>query len=272
MQISLAGWSIHRRFLSEDKPLELIEFPRVAVEEFGIDMIELNSPFFVYRDPDAPATSSISDGYIRDLRKAAADVRCSVLGIAVDGHGDLAALDKGERKQAVENHRKWFDVCPALGARCFRANSGGRDRHDDPDAIKACTESFAELAGRAEEYDLVVLMENHWGISQNPDVMVQIAEAVGSEHFRLLADFLNWPDELDKLASLAKIAPYAYATHAKFLSFDAQGECDEINAVSAMEIFRKAGYANPFGIEYEGKSDDHEGVLRSKELLLRYAY
>jgi len=128
MQISLAGWSIHRRFYREDKPLKLLEFPRVAVEEFGIDMVELNSPFFVYRNPDAPAKSSISDGYVRDLRKAAADVRCSVLGIAVDGHGDLAALDKDEREQALENHRKWFDVCAALGARCFRANSGGRDR------------------------------------------------------------------------------------------------------------------------------------------------
>ena len=272
MQISLAGWSIHRRFLREDNPLKLIEFPRVAVEEFGIDMVELNSPFFVYRDPDAPAKSSISDAYIHDLRKAAADVRCAVLGIAVDGHGDLAALDKGERKQAVENHRKWFDVCAALDARCFRANSGARERPDDPDAIKACTDSFAELAARAETYGLVVLMENHWGISQNPDVMVQIVEAVDSEHFRLLADFLNWPEGVDKLASLAKIAPHAYATHAKFLSFDAQGECSEIDAAGAMEIFRQAGYANPFGIEYEGKTDDHEGVLRSKELLLRHAY
>jgi sugar phosphate isomerase/epimerase len=272
MQISLAGWSIHRRFLSEQDPLKLIDFPRVAVEEFDIDMVELNSPFFTYRNPESPETSSVAEGYLRDLKKAADDVACTVLSVAVDGHGDLAALDKAERKQAVENHRKWFDICAALGARCFRANSGGRDQADNPDAIAACTESFGELGQIARQYDLLVLMENHWGISQNPEVMVRIVQAVDSPSFRLLADFLNWPPELDKLAALAKIAPYAYATHAKFLSFDQQGESNEIDAGQAMRIFKQGGYSNPFGIEYEGRIDEHEGVLKSKALLHRYAY
>ncbi len=108
MQISLAGWSIHRRFLSEQDPLKLIDFPRVAVEEFDINMVELNSPFFTYRDPESPQISPVAEGYLRDLKKAADDVACTVLSIAVDRHGDLAALDKAERKQAVENHKKWF--------------------------------------------------------------------------------------------------------------------------------------------------------------------
>jgi hypothetical protein len=115
-------------------------------------------------------------------------------------------------------------------------------------------------------------MENHWGISQNPDVMLRIVQAVNSPSFRLLADFLNWPPQVDKLAALRKIAPYAYATHAKFLSFDREGESNEIDAGGAIQIFQEGGYGNPFGIEYEGKEDDHEGVLKSKVLLERYAY
>jgi sugar phosphate isomerase/epimerase len=226
----------------------------------------------VYKEPEQQATSPVPQEYLRDLKKAAADVGCAVLSIAVDRHGDLAALDKAERAQAVENHRKWFDISADLGARCFRANSGGREQHDNPDAIKACTESFAQLADMAGSYGLLVLMENHWGISQDPDVMVRIVQAVDSPSFRLLADFLNWPPEVDKLAALARIAPYAAATHAKFLSFDPQGESNEINAGHAVQIFKEAGYSNPFGIEFEGDCDDHDGVLKSKELLQRYAY
>lgn len=272
MQISLAGWSLNRRFRRQAEPLKLTDFPRVAVEEFGIDMVELNSPFFVYEEPASPATSGISAAYLGELKSAAEGAGCTILGIAVDGHGDLAATDPAERRQAVENHKKWFEVCSVLGARCFRANSGGRDRPDDPEALRACTESFAELAELGREHNIVVLMENHWGISQSPENMVHVIEQVGSPFCRLLADFLNWPEQTDKYAALARIAPYSYATHAKFLSFNQQGESNEIDAGRVMQIFRQAGYANPFGIEFEGPGDDHDGVLKSKALLQRHAY
>ena len=84
MEISLAGWSINRRFRSEDDPLALLDFPKVASEEFGINLIELNSPFFVYDDSDDQATSSISDQYISDLKQRADDQGVGCLNIAVD--------------------------------------------------------------------------------------------------------------------------------------------------------------------------------------------
>ena len=39
-----------------------------------------------------------------------------------------------------------------------------------------------------------------------------------------------------------------------------------------MAVFKEAGYTNPFGIEYEGHTDDHEGVVKSKVLIEQYAY
>jgi hypothetical protein len=71
---------------------------------------------------------------------------------------------------------------------------------------------------------------------------------------------------------LRAVAPYTWATHAKFLSFDENGESNEIDCKSVMEIFKATGYTNPFGIEYEGQTDDHAGVLKSKALIERYAY
>ena len=35
MEISLAGWSIHRRFRDEDNPLQLLDYPRLSVEDFS---------------------------------------------------------------------------------------------------------------------------------------------------------------------------------------------------------------------------------------------
>jgi len=271
MEIALAGWSLNRRFRSTEAPLALLDFPRVAVEEFGIRKIELNSPFFVYEDPDDQATSPIAASYLKDLKKAADDAGVEIVGIAVDGHGNLAALDAAERKQAVENHRKWYDVCQALGCPAFRANSGGHGAEDNPDAVKACAESFAQLAEWAQVAGIDVLMENHWGISVKPDNMVAIIRQVGNSHFGALADFGNFPDEY-RMEGLAKIAPYTKYVHAKFLEFDEAGEDPRIDAKACMEIFRQAGYRGAFGIEFEGKIDDHEGVIKSKALLERYAY
>ncbi len=270
MEISLAGWSIHRRFF--DGQVTLVDYPRVAAEEFGIRMIELNSPFFQYEDQDHPATSAVKASNVAEIKKVADDCGVRCLSIAVDGHGNLAALDESERKAAVDGHRKWFDICGELGCTSFRANSGGHGPEGTEDEqIKRCTQSFAELAELGAANNLVVTMENHGGISYDPDVIVRIMNEVDSPHCRVLADFLNWPPEDDKLENLRKVAPLAFATHAKFLSFDASGESPEIDAGQAVQILRDAGYSNPFGIEYEGETDDHEGVLKSKALLERYA-
>ena len=39
MEISLAGWSIHRRFQDKDNPLLMLDYPKVAAEEFGIHIV-----------------------------------------------------------------------------------------------------------------------------------------------------------------------------------------------------------------------------------------
>ena len=273
MEISLAGWSINRRFRDQANPLSLLDYPALSNDEFGIDAVELNSPFFSYENPDNPAQSEISDSYIDELRRRADDAEVRLLSIAVDGHGDLSSIDEDERTQAVQNHRKWFDICQKLGCNAFRANSGGSHGADATEAeIGQCIKSFKELAAIGEDTGIRVMMENHGGVSVSPDNIIQVMDAVDSAYCRVLADFLNWRPEDDKVENLRAVAPYTWATHAKFLSFGENGESNEIDCKSVMEIFEAAGYTNPFGIEYEGQTDDHAGVLKSKALIERYAY
>ena len=271
MEISLAGWSLNKRFRRSENPLSLLEFPRIASSEFGIHAIELNSPFFIYTDPSDPAGSGIQERYLTDLRRRADDHGVRILSVAIDGHGDLAALREADRKRAVDNHKKWVDVCLALGGNAFRANSGGDLEGEEVDGqVQQCIESFGELSDFAKQADIRVMMENHGGISASPDNMVRVMETIGSEHCRVLADFLNWPPEDDPLENLEKIAPFAWAIHAKFLSFNPDGESRDIDCEAAMQILDNAGYANPYGIEYEGESDDHDGILKSRDLIEKY--
>ena len=273
MEISLAGWSIQRRFRNSDNPLRLLDFPALAVEEFDIRLLELNSPFFVYADPDSPATSRLADGYLVELRRRAEDSGVRLLNIAVDSHGDLSCPDEKERKQAVENHRKWIDACLALGCNAFRANTGpGWGEPVNETHMEQCINSFGELSELCAPAGIRLLMENHGGVSVSAANILRIMGTVGSDYCRVLADFLNWPAEDDKLENLRRVAPYAWATHAKFLSFATDGESMEIDCAAALVILKEVGYNNPYGIEYEGKTGDHEGVIKSKALLEKHAW
>lgn len=255
-RISLAGWSLNRRFRREADPLALLDFPRTAREEFGFDAIELNSPFF----------ASLEADYLAELRRRAEEQGVAMLAIAVDRQGELAALDPAARREAVQNHLPWLDAAAALGCGYLRANLGGRDTPDEEAALRGGIESFGALARAGKERGVTVVMENHWGLSANPDYMVRIFEEVGDDHFGGLVDFGNFPPE-GRYAALERIAPYAKTAHAKFHDFDEQGQHTGVDVARCIGILRAAGFRGIWGIEYEGQGDDHDGVVRSKALL-----
>jgi sugar phosphate isomerase/epimerase len=273
MDISLAGWSLHRRFQSKERPLSLLDYPATARDEFKINQVELNSPFFEYSNREATAASPFQRGYLRELQRRADEAGVKIVSIAVDGHGDLSDLDAKVRTQALDHHRKWFDACHELGCPAFRANSGGtRTSEITASHVGCCTESFAKLAEWAREASVTVLMENHWGLSADPDRLVAVIRGVASPSFGALADFRNFPPTIDPYEALEKLAPWARYVHAKFLNFDPDGEDPGFDTARAMAIFRDAGYRGLFGIEFEGAGDDHDGVIRSLDLLERHAY
>jgi sugar phosphate isomerase/epimerase len=270
MDLSLAGWSIHRRFQRDRDPLALLDYPRVTTEEFGLDKAELNSPFFAYENDGDQAVTPFQHGYIDELRKRADDVGVSLVGVAIDDHGDLSAIDETERRKAVDNHRKWFEACNVLGCGALRANSGGEDDPRNPRRIDQCTKSFAQLAAWGGEHGVKVMIENHWGISNYPENLVRIVKGVNSEWFGSLPDFGNFTDDVDPYDALTQIAPYAVFVHAKFFTFDADGESADFDLPRILRIFDEAGYDGTWGIEYEGETDDHEGVVKSIALMKKY--
>ena len=64
--------------------------------------------------------------------------------------------------------------------------------------------------------------------------------------------------------------PFAKAVSAKSRKFDEQGVESETDFIRMMKIVRAAGYRDWVGIEWEGGSpSEHEGILRTKEMLER---
>jgi sugar phosphate isomerase/epimerase len=256
VRIGLAGWSLHRRFHGGE--LTLPEYPAIVKKEFDLSICEMNSPFFEFTD----------DGYIAELRARLEENGVECVHISVDGAGDLGSTDETSRSEAVANHLDWFRICKGLGCGSFRANTGGGGEPNE-DNLAACTKSFAELAREGERQNVNVCIENHGGISGNPDWVVRIMTEVGGSRIRTCPDFGNFPEEI-RYEGLAKIAPYAGVVHAKFYEFDESGEDTRIDAGRCMGILKEAGFDGDILIEFEGAGDDHDGVAGSIDLIRRH--
>lgn len=259
MKISLAGWSLHRRFRTQQQALTLLDFPRVARQEFDIHAIELNSPFFASRDKR----------YLTEIDEAAMGEGVDLLNIAVDGMGDLCDPDRAARQRAIESNANWLPVAVHLGCTAIRVNTGGQGRENERDALMWAIDAYLELADRGRKAGVVVLIENHGGLSSDPDRIVEIVEAVNSPWIGTLPNFGNFSADVDRYDALEKLLPYAAVVHAKMHDFNAQGLETKIDVPRCYHIAQRANYDGYLGIEFEGELNDHDGVLKAKALLER---
>lgn len=261
MELSLAGWSLNPLFRSAQTPLKLVDFPKFTRERFDIDAVELNNIYF----------ESTDAAYLDRLVKSASDAGSVMLNIAVDEKGDLSASSRDARLESVNNYARWIPIAKAIGATAIRANSGGKDVADHNAAVEACIDSFRRLCDVGRANGVAVLIENHWGISADADTMVRIVRGVrethGSAAMFTLPDFGNWPDEVDRYASLTRIMPFAGAVHAKVNDIDESLNHPRFDHRRCVEIAKAAGYDGYLGIEYEGKGDPVEGITRGAKLL-----
>lgn len=257
MQLGLAGWSINRRFRRAEAPLQLLDYPRVAKEEWGFTAIELNSPFFASREP----------AYLDDLKRQAAETGVALWGMAVDGTGSLCAADEAERAANITACKEYLPLGKHLGLSYIRFNTGGNVQPDEAE-IERCADSFQQLAAAGENLGIMVCIENHGGLSKTPEPIVAVMERVNSPFCRTLPDFGNFADEI-RYDALSKVVPYAAACHAKFWEFDAHGHDTKIDIGRIKNIFQECNFDGRLAIEFEGPGDDSEGVRLSKALLER---
>jgi len=267
MKLSLAGWSLQKFFRAIENPLKMLDYPRFVREQFGIEAVELNNTFFESTRPE----------YLDKLRTAAFDAGVTMLNLAIDEHGDLSDGDPTRRAIAIANYARWIPVAAYLGMPTIRANSGGADVNmNDMAALSGatdcCIDSFRRLCDVGIRHGVQITIENHWGLSFNPDFIVLLAQCVERTHGKgplgVLADFGNWPDTLDRYQALEKIMPYASATHAKVNDIDEHLNHPRFDHKRCIDIAKRAGYDGYLGIEYESDQvDPIEGIRRGIRLL-----
>jgi sugar phosphate isomerase/epimerase len=278
--LSLAQWSLHKAIL-ETKTLAALDFAKKA-RALGFGAVEYVND--LYR----PELESMGlDKLVKELKTRSNDNGVKNVLIMIDGEGELAALPKTQRDEAIAKHSKWVDAAAELGCHSIRVNLFGTGAENDFGTWKETSvDGLGRLAEYAGKSRVNVIVENHGGLSSDAGKLTDVIKAINLKNCGTLPDFGNfcvkrrggerWGapciDEYDKYKGVLELMPFAHGVSAKTYDFDANGNETTIDYKKMLKIVKDAGYTGHIGIEYEGnRLSEEAGIKATKDLLLRVA-
>jgi sugar phosphate isomerase/epimerase len=261
-KVSLAEWSIHKA-IGQGK-LTNLDFPRIA-KEAGCEGLEFVNTLW----------ASPTAGYIARLKRRMSDTGTKPVLIMVDDEGQMGHSDRATRMKAVKNHHKWVDIAAELGCHSIRTNMHSdmtpKTAAQSETVLGYCADSFTALCQYAAEARINVIIENHWGLSSNPDAVVALMKKVNLPNFGTLPDFGNFPPEVNKYEAVAKLAVYAKGMSFK-CNFDGPNGTELLYEIPKMlKVMEDSKYSGYVGIEFEGsKLGELEGIQAGRKALAEY--
>jgi sugar phosphate isomerase/epimerase len=289
-RISLAQWSLHRSTFGSDPgetwgweefnrllrtsdyssvlagPVDPLDFPGIARQEFGIEAVEWVNLFFFDRAEDRD--------YLNQMKSRAEGEGVRSLLIMCDAEGQLGDPDESLRKMAVDNHRKWLEAAQFLGCHSIRVNAASDAALPRDEQQKLAADGLRSLCEVADAHGINILVENHGGLSSDAQWLAGVMEKVEHSRIGTLPDFGNFEiDEAtsyDRYQGVQELMPYARSVSAKSYDFDEQGNETSTDFRRMMKIVLDAGFKGFVGIEYEGgRLSEMEGIRATQRLLQR---
>lgn len=199
-------------------------------------------------------------------------------------HQDFVSPWADERGQAVRHTQYGIDLAAKLGCPGVRINSGRwrtirlfddlmKVKGDEPpipgytekDAIQWCIESIRACIPAAEKAGVMLMLENHWGVTIKPDNLLRIVEGVNSRWLGVNLDIGNFPG--DPYPEIEKLAPHAAYVH--FKTYFGGGEYYTLNLdyKRIAGILRQAKFNGYVSLEMEGKEAPETAVAKSLDVM-----
>jgi hypothetical protein len=219
--------------------ITMLDFPQFTKDTFpGIVHMDVWSSLFgdvtddtMYAGRGFDPSSASGRKWLERLASKLAQTGTTIHHISNNAPTGMAGPEEEARRAGIDVAKKWLDGAKIIGAKTMRVNSGGPSylpaATRGPDGypkneeigpyLKACIESFKEMADYGAERGVKVTLENHWGLTCNPVNMRIILDEVNHPFCEASPDYANWEHEYMLFSGLKDIAPYAHTTvHAKF--------------------------------------------------------
>jgi sugar phosphate isomerase/epimerase len=262
MKLGLAGYSFNRQ-MARRGTREAIAKAEMNLEKFidycaklDLDACELTAYYF-------PQTVTQDD--LLRVKEHTFRLGLDISGTAI---GNNFCLPEGEaRDRELAETREWIDHAAVMGAPHIRIFAGTTPKGDTESvAIARCIKGINESVAYAATKGVVLGLENHGGVTANPDTMLDIVKAVDpSPWFGVNLDSGNFQID-DPYAGLAKIAPYTVNAQIKVM-MRPNGVHEPADFDRIIGILKDAGYRGYVVLEYEESADPFEAIPRHIDAL-----
>jgi L-ribulose-5-phosphate 3-epimerase len=267
-RFSVSSYS-YWHFTKERYPLEKVIDEAARL---GFDGVELLHRQMTDESPE----------YLNKLKRAALLRGLALTMFSI--HQDFVSPWADERGQAIRQTQYGIELAVKLGCPAVRINSGrwrtirlfddlmkvkGNEPpipgYSDNDAIQWCIDSMKACIPAAEKAGVMLMLENHWGMTMKTEYLMRIIDGVNSPWLGINLDIGNFPG--DPYPEIEKIAPRASIVH--FKTYYGGGEYYTLNLdyKRIAGILRQAKFQGWVSLEMEGKEAPEGAVAKSLDVM-----
>lgn len=228
--------------------------------------------------------ASEENSYLQLLKRRAFQLGLDIYNFGI--HQDFVWPEVEDRQREVVHTLRCIDLAHEMGIPSIRINSGGFRKRGpfaeliaaggwvEPwegytldDGFKWCIDSIARCLPHAERRGVMLLLENHWGLTTTAAGMLRIIETIDSPWLRAILDMGNFYFEPDIYAAMQTIAPHVWLAHAKTYPGGGTVFTLDLDYPRIFRILLDAGFAGYVSLEMEGQEPAATAVPKSIALI-----
>lgn len=229
--------------------------------------------------------ASEENSYMNKLKRLAFEHGLDLTMLSI--HQDFVSSDAADRNKNIDHTRHCIELAHQLGIPAIRLNTGRwrtsgsfndlmaaggvekpMEGYTNEDAFRWCIDSIEKCIPAAEQAGVVMALENHWGLSTDPDALLRIYNSIESPWLGLNMDTGNFAKRFgDPYSQMEKLAPHATIVQAKTYYGGGEWYTLDLDYGRIAGILRNAGFHGYVSLEMEGKESPDTAVPKSLAVL-----
>lgn len=253
LKLSLAAYSFRQALDLKKGSMTLFDFIDLAAT-LPLDAVELTSYYW----------AETTDQYAEKLKAHAAGKKLAISGVPVGN--SFTSKDEATRRKQIDSVKAWTERAAKVGAKTVRIFAGNLEKGETlADAQKLVVDAMNECCEVAEKVGVMLALENHGGITDTPEHLLELVKPVKSPALGVNIDTGNFHTP-DPYADIAKIAPYGVVAQVKTEVYPGNKK-QEADLGRVVKILKDANFHGYVALEYEAAEDAKVAVPRHvKEL------
>jgi sugar phosphate isomerase/epimerase len=248
LRLSLAAYSFNKALDLKKPSMTLFDFIDLA-GELPLDAVELTSYYW----------AETTDEYIEKLKAHCAKKKLAISGVPVGN--TFTYKDAAKRSAEVKKVKEWTARAAKLGAKTVRIFAGNLEKGETlADAQQRVVDCMNECCETAEKLGVMLALENHGGITDSAEHLLDLVKPVKSKALGVNIDTGNF-HTADPYADIAAIAPYGVVSQVKTEVYPGNKK-QEADLGRVVKILKDANFHGYVTLEYEAAEDPKVAVPR----------